>query len=124
MGITDFKAGDGRLSGKSLDHDPAISTPLDKLKAADWSRLIVRMKTTVTDGSEAADRAQLFWSTVTSPTSEANSISVPIKVDGKFHDYVFDLKSVKTWRRTITSLRFDPLTSANRNFEIESIRLE
>lgn len=124
MGITDFKAGDGRLSGKSLDHDPAIAVPLEKLKAADWSRLIVRMKTTVTDGSEAADRAQLFWSTVTSPTSEGNSISVPIKVDGKFHDYVFDLKSVKTWRRTITSLRFDPLTSANRNFEIESIRLE
>ena len=124
MGISDFKVEDGRLSGKSLHHDPAISTPLGNVKAEDWSRLIVRMKVTAADGGVAEDRAQLFWSTATSPASEANSISVPIKVDGQFHDYVFDLQAVRTWRRTITNLRFDPLTSANRCFEIESIRLE
>ena len=124
MGISDFKAEGGRLSGKSVNHDPAITTPLGKFKADAWSRLVVRMKTQTADGTETTDHAQLFWSTTTSPVSEANSLSVPFKVDGKFHDLVFDLKSVRTWRRMITSFRFDPLTVTNRNFEIESIRLE
>ena len=124
MGITDFKAANGRLTGKSTNHDPAISIALDKLKADDWSRLTVRMKVQAADGTETADRAQLFWSTTTGPVSEANSLSVAIKVDGKFNDYVFDLKSARNWRRFITSFRFDPLTKANHTFEIESIRLE
>jgi hypothetical protein len=124
MGIADFKAGDGRLSGRSTDHDPAFRSPLENVKADDWKCLVVRMKATTADGTEASDSAQLFWATSTGPESAANSLIVPIKVDGQFHDYVFDLKSAKTWRRTIKSLRFDPLTTANRNIEIEFIRLE
>ncbi len=131
MGIADFKAGDGRMTFKSANHDPALSTSLAQIKADDWSRLVVRMKVTAQEPGasapgvpEAADRAQLFWSTSTSSVSETNSLSVPIKIDGKFHDYVFDLKSMKTWRRAITSFRFDPLSTANRNIEIEAIRLE
>jgi len=127
MGVAELKAGEGRLSGKSTTHDPAITTPLNKLNAADWSRVVVRMKVQAADNAaktESPDRAQLFWSTTTGPVSEANSLSVPIKIDGQFHDYVFDVKSVKNWRRLLTSFRFDPLTKANHTFEIESIRLE
>jgi len=124
MGIADFKAGEGRLSGRSTDHDPAFVTLLGNIRAEDWSRLVVRMKAQAADGTEATDRAQLFWGTSTAPESEANCLNVLIKVDGKFHDYVFDLKSARTWRRTIKSLRFDPLTTANCRFEIESMRLE
>ena len=124
MGIADFKAEDGRLLFKTVHHDPAITTLLEKLKADNWSRLIVRLKAKAANGSETSDAAQIFWSTTTSPVSEANSLRTPFKVDGNFHDLVFDLKSVKNWRRTITSFRFDPGTKADLNIEIESIRLE
>ncbi len=125
MGISNFKGADGKLTFGTTNHDPAMSTNLNGVKAVDWSRFVVRMKITAQDpGADAQDRAQLFWSTSTSPVSETNSMSVPVKIDGAFHDYVFELKSQKTWRRNITSLRFDPVNSEKRSIEIESIKFE
>ncbi|MDR1141423.1 MAG: glycoside hydrolase family 99-like domain-containing protein, partial [Planctomycetaceae bacterium] len=121
MGIKNFKTENGNLIFETTSHDPAITTTLDRIPATDWNRLIIRMKVSETG---SAERAQLFWSTVTSPISETNSLSIPITVNGQFQDYVFDLKSKKNWRRQITGLRFDPVNSENKKIEIESIRLE
>ena len=121
MGITGFKTENGRLIFRTTNSDPAMTTPLQRIKADEWESLVVRMKVTATDGVASADRAQLFWSTATSTVSEANSLTVPIKADGEFRDVVFDLKSAQHWRRWVTSLRFDPVTRANRLIEIESI---
>ena len=124
MGIADFETKNGRLSFRTTTHDPAILTSLLDVRADDWNRLVVRMKATATDGTQTADSAQLFWATTGSPVSEANSLRVPFRADGEFHDVVFDLTLSRNWRRAITSFRFDPVTRANRNIEIESIRLE
>ncbi|MDR2116926.1 MAG: hypothetical protein LBP87_11160 [Planctomycetaceae bacterium] len=78
----------------------------------------------VSGAGSAEQYAQLFWSTVTSPVSEANSLVIPVTADGQFHDYTFNLKSKKNWRQQITSLRFDLVGSENKKIEIESIRLE
>jgi uncharacterized repeat protein (TIGR01451 family) len=121
MGINNFKTENDHLIFESTNHDPAMTINLDRIPATDWNYLKIRMKVS---GTGSAERAQLFWSTVTSPVSEANSLSVPVTADGQFHDYVFDLKSKKNWRRQITSLRFDPVGSENKKIEIESIRLE
>ncbi|MDR1964145.1 MAG: glycoside hydrolase family 99-like domain-containing protein [Planctomycetaceae bacterium] len=121
MGIKSFKAENGKMTFESTNHDPALLTNLDRIPADDWKRLVVRMKVTETGSN---DRAQLFWSTVTSPVSETNSLSIPVTADGQFHDYVFDLQLKKNWRRLITSLRFDPVNSAGKKIEIESIKFE
>jgi hypothetical protein len=121
MGIKNFKTENSNLTFETLDHDPAIITELNRIPATDWNRLIIRMKVS---GTGSTEQAQLFWSTVTNPVSETNSLSVPVMVDGQFHDYIFDLKSKKNWRRQITSLRFDPVNSENKKIEIESIRFE
>jgi hypothetical protein len=121
MGVKNLTAENGTLSFSTASHDPALSTTLDRIAAANWNRLVVRMKVS---NSNSKEHAQLFWSTVTSPVSETNSLSVPVIADGQFHDYVFDLKSRKNWRRLITSLRFDPVNSAEKKIEIESIRFE
>ncbi|MDR3197178.1 MAG: glycoside hydrolase family 99-like domain-containing protein [Planctomycetaceae bacterium] len=120
MGIKNFKTENGNLIFET-NHDPAITINLDRIPATDWNCLIIRMKVSGTDSTE---HAQLFWSTVTSPIAEKNSLSVPVTADGQFHDYIFDLKSKKNWRRQITGLRFDPVNSENKKIEIESIRLE
>ena len=124
MGVRAFKTDGGVLSFETTNHDPAMTTNIDKIKAEDFDRFVVRMKATALDGQTKNSLAQLFWSTVTSPVSEANSISVPVNIDGQFHDYVFDLKSKPTWRRLITGLRFDPLGLGGVKVEIESLRLE
>ena len=43
--------------------------------------------------------------------------------DDKMHTYVLDLAANPRWRGQITSLRFDPCSSAEREIEIEEIRL-
>ncbi|MDR2756042.1 MAG: glycoside hydrolase family 99-like domain-containing protein, partial [Planctomycetaceae bacterium] len=121
MGIKNFKTENSNLIFESTNHDPAITINLDRIPATDWNRLIIRMKVS---GTGSAEHAQLFWSTVINPVSETNSLGVPVTADGQFHDYTFDLKSKKNWRRLITSLRFDPVNSENKKIEIESIRLE
>jgi hypothetical protein len=121
MGIKNFKTENNNLIFETTTHDPAITTNLDRISATDWNRLIIRMKVS---GTGSTEQAQLFWSTITNSISEANSLSVPVTTDGQFHDYTFDLKSKKNWRRQITSLRFDPVNSENKKIEIESIRFE
>ncbi|MCL2742601.1 MAG: glycoside hydrolase family 99-like domain-containing protein, partial [Planctomycetaceae bacterium] len=122
MGIRNYRNENGILAFETTNHDPAITTALQGVKADDWSKFVVRMK--ISPAAYSQDTCQLFWSTATSGVSEQNSLSMPVKIDGQFHDYTFDLKGVKNWRRSITSLRFDPLNSADKKVEIEFIRLE
>ncbi|GHT36871.1 hypothetical protein FACS189427_09140 [Planctomycetales bacterium] len=122
MGIHNYRNDNGVLAFDTVSGDPAITTQLQKVKADEWSKLTVRLK--ISPATSAQDVCQLFWSTSTSPVSETNSLKIPVKIDGQFHDYSFDLKNSKHWRRNITGFRLDPLNSSSKKVEIEFIRLE
>ena len=121
MGVTGVKAENGNLTLTSTTHDPAINVTLNRIAAADFSRLVVRMKLTP---SVRKQQAQLFWTTASSPTSEQRSVKATLAEDGEFHDYTFELSKNPLWKGRITSFRFDPLGLTDINVEIDSMRLE
>ncbi len=123
MGVGKFGANDARLQLVTSSADPAITTPLAKLRAKSFKQVVVRMRITPPPAAGAGDGAQLFWSTVTAGVSEATSAKVELVGDGEFHDYVFNVAENPRWRGRLTSFRFDPCSRAGATVEISDIRL-
>jgi hypothetical protein len=70
---------------------------------------------------------QWYWATQDSPTmAEDKVVNVPIKADGQFHDYYFEVGKHDLWRgQTITSIRLDPMAGApEADIKIDFIRGE
>lgn len=123
MGIKEFAVRDGSLHFRTSHADPAISTPLGRIRARNYRRVVVRMKVDpVAEGGD--DRAQLFWSTATAAVSEPTSTCVELRADGQFHDYVFAVADNPRWRGRLQSFRFDPSSRADIAVAIAEIRLE
>jgi hypothetical protein len=120
MGIADFKAGADGLSFRSVTHDPAIQRAFDALPAREVTRIAVRMKVS---GATPGDGCQLFWQAGGRPASEETSLRLPLKADGQFHDYVFEVGRHPRWRGRINGLRFDPVGQQGASVTVESIRL-
>ena len=121
MNVKDFQNIGQCLTFESTTSDPAIWVAQDRLRASRFSKMVVRMKTTVAKG----DMLQFFWKTEqhTEYTQE-NSVGVPVRPSSDFVDYVIPLKDVPGWQGRVTSLRLDPVGSAGIKVEIEHIHLE
>ena len=124
MGIEAFQLKDGVCAFKTINADPALNTSLASLRAGDFRRLVVRMKLTAENGAPSDTVCQLFWATKLADIQESQSLHVSTKIDGAFHDVVFDLSSSPLWENRVTALRFDPVSAPNIAVEIESIRFE
>jgi hypothetical protein len=55
--------------------------------------------------------------------AEVSSVSLPVTVDGAFHDYRFPVGANRTWRGRINHFRLDPAQVAGLRVTIESVRL-
>jgi hypothetical protein len=74
----------GVLSAVSSDKDPAFGFPPLKIRASEYSKVIVEMRV-----SRTGD-AQLFWTTSDSTNwTEPASMRTNTKADGDFHEYEF-----------------------------------
>jgi len=104
--------------------DPAFFGPPIQLNASDYRRVRIRMRLTPIDGSPFEDEGQLFWSTRTTPESEANSVRFPVHADGAWHDYLVPLSQNPRWRTAITRLRLDPCNRLGVRVEVRSITLQ
>ena len=120
MGITDFKAGAEGLTFKSVTRDPAIQRTLNAVPAKQIAQVVVRMKVT---GEEPGNVCQLFWMAGVISSSEDASLSLPVKADGEFHDYVFEVGQSRRWNGRITGFRLDPVSRRDMAVTVESIRL-
>jgi hypothetical protein len=121
MGVSGLQVEGGSLVFKTTSGDPALSVATNGVAAERFTGAYVRARYTATE--PAASNAQLFWSAQGSGTSEAESVSLPVKLDGEWHEYLFDLKSNPRWRGQITLLRFDPCSTANVQVELDSVQL-
>lgn len=108
----------GLLSGRSIGNDPILSAPPVLIDTGQYRRLVVRMK------ANRDTSVQVFWGTDRSGHGERASIHVPLPGDGELRDLVFDLGANQNWRGVVTSLRVDPVTHADVEFAIESLRFE
>ena len=121
MNVKDFQNVGKCLTFESTTGDPAIGVKQDRSRAAHFDKVIVRMKTSVTEN----DMMQFFWKTEgQSDFSEASSVRLPVRPSSDFVEYVLPLKDVPGWKWRVTDLRLDPVATAGVKVEIEHIRLE
>lgn len=120
MGISDFRAEDGAVCFATGTHDPALTVSLHDVRASDVVAVAIRMRI---DAVEEGERGQLFWSTSTTPVSEATSARFDLVGDGEYHDYVLPVGESERWRRQITGLRLDPCSHTGAEVCIDEIRL-
>ncbi|MGC8668135.1 MAG: glycoside hydrolase family 99-like domain-containing protein [Chthonomonadales bacterium] len=112
------------LSAVTAGDDPAFFGPPIQLNASEYSRVRIRMRLTPVGGQPFDDEGQLFWTTRTTPESEANSVRFPVFGDGTWHDYQVPLSQNRRWRTVITRLRLDPCNRSGVRVEVRSIELE
>ncbi|MCK5805517.1 MAG: glycoside hydrolase family 99-like domain-containing protein [Lentisphaeria bacterium] len=123
MGIQNFKGGGGSLRFRTSSNDPALSTSLGRIRARNYRRVVVRMKTAPSGPGEKS-ALQLFWSTNSASISETTSASVAIQGDGEFHEYAIEVAENPRWRGRLKSFRLDPGSHRDVVVEITEIRLQ
>lgn len=124
MGIKDYKCENGIIAFTSASFDPALTCSLAHLRSNRFKKLIVRMKVSPHPNGEE-DTCQLFWGTSSVPKhNEPMSVSTKYRANGQFQDIVLDFTANSRFTGFLTSFRFDPITRAEAQIEIDSIRLE
>ena len=119
MGLDKVEVTKEGLRGVSNSSDPAVSGPPLKLRANQYSKVVVTMRV-----SQPGD-AQLFWGTTSVVgATEASSLHAAIVADGQFHKYTFEVAKNEYWGGCVTSLRFDPGDKAGVTVEIAAVELE
>ncbi len=125
MGVTEPKCVDGNLIFETQTLDPAIHAKFGNLQANRCGTVKVRMKITLPEGEIVGkDHVQLFWSSPILPMSESTSCSMPVILDGEYHEYIFPVSDVRTWKGKIETLRLDPCNQKGARVEIDRIWLE
>ena len=120
MGVASFQQSDSAIHFETVNSDPALSALLHGVDARQYRFVRIRMKVA---SSRRDDTAQLFWSTTTSPVSEANSVRFAVTADGEYHDYLVPMHENIRWRGRIRSFRFDPCNHQGARISVAEIRL-
>ena len=121
MHVKDLQNSGNCLTFESTASDSAIWTAQDRVRALQFEKMIVRMKTSVSKD----DTLQLFWKTEQQPQySDENSVRVTVRPSSDFIEYAIPLKENAGWQGRVTELRFDPVMTSGIKMEIEHIRLE
>jgi hypothetical protein len=115
---------EGRLSVRTTGTDAAFFSPPMQAAAAQFSRVVIRLRLTGPAGGPAGDTAQLFWQTRRWPENEASSQRFAVKVDGQWHDYSVPVRENRRWQGIVTRLRLDPGNRPDIAVEMESLLLE
>lgn len=106
----------GAVTGGAMgDLQLNIGTLIDADK---YGYLTIRMRTTVTGGS---NYAQLFWGP-NGAFTEANSLRFG-ETDGEWHEYLFDMTAEADWTNTNMRVRLDPFQVAGQAFEVDYFRV-
>lgn len=101
-----------QLEGVSTGTDAALSGPAVRLETDRLGCLRVDVRV------DRDDTMQLFWSTTTRGVSEADSVRIRLRGDGRMHTYWVDLSANPRWAGLVTGLRLDPVAGAGVRFAI------
>ena len=121
MNVKDYRNEGNCLTFESTTFDPAIWVAQDRTRASKFEKLVVRMKTSVTEN----DTLQFFWKTEQAPEySENHCVNAHVRPSPEFVEYVLPLINTTGWQGRVTELRLDPVMTSGIKIEIECIRLE
>ena len=104
-------------------HDPALTSPDFVLNAADYNKVVVRMKHELAEVDTAS--ATIFFRTEGGAYDGKKTVAVPVESkssDGEYVEYVFDMTQNPDWKGNIIGIRFDPFDAVG-TFSIDSIKL-
>lgn len=110
------KAVGGRLKIKTKRDFRLISPPV-KIDATTCQYLVFRLK------SNTSDRGEMFFNYDHGGKKGRDYISLGIRGDGRFHNYLIRIANRGNWRGKVTKLRFDPVNKANAKIEIEYLQI-
>jgi len=122
--LQDVRSEWGALIGTSANTDPQITSPITYLECKRYFRAHIRMRADGAKDNPAQATGQLFWSTVDSMMGEASSVTFPVQLDGKWHNYDLDLSANPKWKGIADRLRFDPVDAAGVKVMVDEIWLE
>lgn len=115
--VENLRIENGALRFTTRGRDPILTSPRLCAAAREFPFIVFRIK------ANRDIACQLFWSTSSSPQSEANSAHFTAKASGEFQEVKVRLAANPRWRGIITSLRFDPGSFDGVEVAVESVRL-
>jgi hypothetical protein len=122
MYLSDPRVEDNALTAVTAGNDPAFFGPAVQISARRYRRIRVRMRLEA-QGQPFEDIGQVYWTTQAISESEATSIRFPVRVDGRWHDYLLPVSENPRWRGVITRLRLDPCARAGVKVQVALIEL-
>lgn len=122
MSVSKFRAEDGALHFTTDSNDPAIHIATPHLQAEDFTALVVEMR--LTGETDRPSALQVFFAPGGTATSEATSLTTPVRIDGQTHTYRLNLSNHNRWRGRISRLRLDPCSQRDVHVTIDRIAFE
>ena len=104
-----------QLEGTSTGADASLTGPAVRLETDRLGTLTVDVRV------EKDTTMQLFWSTTTRGVSEADSVRIPLRGDGRWHTHRVDLAGKPRWSGLVTGLRLDPVAASGVRFSIRRL---
>lgn len=122
--IDELSVKDGALTGKTIGKDAGIILKDNqKLDITYATYVKVRFKSDGVD-SEHDEDTEIFYTTEeNNKWTQAQAVRVSIEEDGLYHDYYFNVGSLKTWDGKLDKIRYDVSRSSGTSFAIESIEI-
>ena len=119
MGGAGVKRTADGLSFRTTTRDPALHVPTTPFDSRKIRTLTVRMRLTDARGS-----VSVFWARDLRGMREGARLSLPVRSDGQFHDYVFPVGSHPAWKGRIGGLRLDPCDNAGAQVTVATVHLD
>jgi len=115
----------GAISATANSGDPQLYSPVTYLACDRFARLRLRMRLTPPVGatSVAMSSAQLFWVTTEHQWGEAQSVTFPVKLDGRWQTYEIGLRACPGWRGLTERLRLDPCDVEGTRVDVDCVEL-
>ncbi|MCX8064602.1 MAG: glycoside hydrolase family 99-like domain-containing protein [Candidatus Hydrogenedentes bacterium] len=123
-GIDDLKVVDGSLMGKTLTENSSIYFffyDTEGILAFKYPRATIRLR--VDNVSEGVSQVKLYWAFKMMNFDEANSITIPVRADGNYYIYTFDLRTHPRWLGRVKSIKIVPTVHNSAVFWIDSFSL-
>lgn len=114
---------------------PAIRTRLTPFDAANLTQFKLRMRVTPNPNAPTQpsgdETMTLLWGTTTKSLikpdlslSEDTSVSIPVILDGEWHEYTLDLTQNPNWKDQVNELWFDPVNLSQAYVDIKWMKLQ
>ncbi len=120
-GVEGLSVIEGSLTGNIVSENPSIYYffyETEGIPAYKYPRATIRLR--LDKIPEPVSQLRLYWSYKGLNFSDENSITLPVRADGKYYIYTFDLRAHPRWLGKIKSIKIMPTSHISAVFWIDS----